>query len=194
MCQGAIPLPLPLPTTVGRWTVGETVHPEHGGHDLDSQPRTLATLTSPESHPVLSSPGSLSVGAASPCDWRRPACAATAVLPEPADPASSSWVPGTCGRRRGVKPGVLEPENPATSGVSFLLGSQGMFLKRWLQPHTFERTWSLSDFLLQPRTLGWERWPHFLEAEPEAPPSRPVERRSEGRPPPAPASPSPSEK
>lgn len=142
MCQGAIPLPLPLPTTVGRWTVGETVHPEHGGHDLDSQPRTLATLTSPESHPVLSSPGSLSVGAASPCDWRRPACAATAVLPEPADPASSSWVPGTCGRRRGVKPGVLEPENPATSGVSFLLGSQGMFLKRWLQPHTFERTWS----------------------------------------------------
>ena len=64
--QAAVPPPLPLPTTVGRWAVGETVHPEHGGHDLDSQPRTQATLTSPESHPVLSSPGSLSAGAASP--------------------------------------------------------------------------------------------------------------------------------
>lgn len=46
--------------------MGQTMHPEHGGHDLDSQPRALGTLTSPESHPVLSSPGSLSVGGASP--------------------------------------------------------------------------------------------------------------------------------
>lgn len=31
LCQAAVPPPLPLPTTVGRWTVGETVHPERGG-------------------------------------------------------------------------------------------------------------------------------------------------------------------
>lgn len=50
LCRVVASQPLQLHSAVGSWPGGQIVHPEGGGHDLAPQPRTLATLTNPDSH------------------------------------------------------------------------------------------------------------------------------------------------